>query len=130
QKIQDDVLGNVFGTQYEDVGREALMTMLNAGPLEDFAGKTTEIIGQVKNEWLAMSNEMQLAVEPIGDSVLEVAKPIVSFLASIAKGIGNFTKEHPFITKVAVSFMMIVSVLAMIIGPLILLAGLWTPITT
>ncbi|MFE1631049.1 phage tail tape measure protein [Brevibacillus reuszeri] len=127
QKIQDDVLGNVFGTQYEDVGRGALMTMLNAGPLEDFAGKTTEIIDQVKNEWHAMSNEMQLAIEPIGDSVLEVAKPIASFLASIAKGIGNFTKEHPFITKVAVSFMMVVSAALLLFGPLMLLMSLIQP---
>ncbi|RAT99429.1 phage tail tape measure protein [Brevibacillus sp. Leaf182] len=129
QKLQDDVLGNVFGTQYEDVGRDALMSMLNAGPLEDFAGKTTEIVGQVSNEWQAMANEMKLAIDPIGDSVLEVAKPIVGLLAKIAKGIGTFTKEHPFITKVAVSFLMVVAALAMVVGPLVLLASLWGPIT-
>ncbi|MGG1662882.1 phage tail tape measure protein [Brevibacillus sp. NRS-1366] len=129
QKVQDDVLSNVFGTQYEDVGRDALLAMLDAGPLEGFAGKTSEIVGQVTNAWRAMANEMQLAFEPVGESVLDVAKPIVSFLAMIAKGIGNFTKEHPFITKVAVSFMMLVAALGMVIGPIVLLAGLWTPIT-
>ncbi|AWX56874.1 phage tail protein [Brevibacillus brevis] len=129
QKLQDDVLGNVFGTQYEDVGRKALMSMLNAGPLEDFAGKTTEIVGQVSNEWQAMANEMKLAIDPIGDSVLEVAKPIVGLLAKIAKGIGSFTKEHPFITKVAVSFLMVMAALALLVGPLIFLAGIWMPVS-
>ncbi len=129
QKLQDDVLGNVFGTQYEDVGRKALMSMLNAGPLEDFAGKTTEIVGQVSNEWQAMANEMKLAIDPIGDSVLEVAKPIVGLLAKIAKGIGAFTKEHPFITKVAVSFLMVMAALALLVGPLIFLAGIWMPVS-
>jgi len=129
QKLQDDVLGNVFGTQYEDVGRDALMAMLNAGPLEDFAGKTTEIVGQVSNEWQAMANEMKLAIDPIGDSVLEVAKPIVGLLAKIAKGIGTFTEEHPFITKVAVSFLMVVAALGLLVGPLIFLAGIWMPVS-
>ncbi|MDH6351930.1 phage tail tape measure protein [Brevibacillus sp. 1238] len=129
QKLQDNVLGNVFGTQYEDMGRETLMSMLNAGPLEDFAGTTSEIVGQVTNEWQAMANEMQLAIEPVGESVLDVVKPIVSSLAWIAKGIGNFTKEHPFITKVAVSFLMIVAVLALLVGPLLFLAGIWMPVS-
>jgi phage-related minor tail protein len=129
QKLQDDVLANVFGTQYEDVGRDALMSMLNAGPLEDFAGKTTEIVGQVSNEWQAMANEMQLAFDPVGDSVLEVVKPIASLLGSIAKGIGSFTKQHPFITKVAVSFLMVVAALALLAGPLIFLAGIWMPVS-
>lgn len=129
QKLQDDVLGNVFGTQYEDVGRKALMSMLNAGPLEDFAGKTTEIVGQVSNEWQAMANEMKLAIGPIGDSVLEVAKPIVGLLAKIAKGIGTFTEEHPFITKVAVSILMVVAALGLLVGPLIFLAGIWMPVS-
>ncbi|MBG9943928.1 phage tail tape measure protein [Brevibacillus formosus] len=129
QKLQDDVLGNVFGTQYEDVGRDALMSMLNAGPLEDFAGKTTEIVGQVSNEWQAMANEMKLAIDPIGDSVLEVAKPIVGLLAKIAKGIGTFTEEHPFITKVAVSFLMVVAALGLLVGPLIFLSGIWMPVS-
>ncbi|BAH44505.1 hypothetical protein BBR47_35280 [Brevibacillus brevis NBRC 100599] len=129
QKLQDEVLGNVFGTQFEDAGRDAIKSMFNAGPLEDFAGKTSEIAGQVSNDWQAMANEMKLALYPIGGSVLDVAKPIVSLLAKIAKGIGTFTQEHPFITKVAVSFLMVVAALAMIIGPIVLLAGLWTPIT-
>ncbi|MCM3143857.1 phage tail tape measure protein [Brevibacillus sp. MER 51] len=129
QKLQDDVLANVFGTQYEDVGRDALMSMLNAGPLEDFAGKTTEIVGQVSNEWQAMANEMKLAIDPIGDSVLEVAKPIVGLLAKIAKGIGTFTEENPFITKVAVSFLMVMAALALLVGPLIFLAGIWMPVS-
>ncbi|MED1919158.1 phage tail tape measure protein, partial [Bacillus thuringiensis] len=129
QKIQDDVMANVFGTQYEDAGRNAIKAMLDAGPLEDFAGKTTEIVGQVSNEWQAMANEMKLALDPIGDSVLEVAKPIVGLLAKIAKGIGTFTKEHPFITKVAVSFMMVVAALALLVGPLIFLAGIWMPVS-
>lgn len=129
QGLQDDVLGSVFGTQYEDVGREALLAMLDAGPLEGFAGKTSEIVDQVTNEWQAMANEMKLAFEPVGESVLEVVKPVAGFLGAMIKGIGNFTKEHPFITKVAVSFLMVVAALAMAVGPLVLLAGLWGPIT-
>lgn len=129
KKVQDDVLANLFGTQYEDLGRGALMSMLNARALEDFAGKTTEISNQVSNEWQAMANEIQLAFEPIGDSVLDVVKPIVGFLSKIAKGIGNFTKEHPFITKVAVSFLMVVAALALLVGPLIFLAGIWMPVS-
>lgn len=129
QKIQDDVMANVFGTQYEDAGRNAIKAMLGAGPLEDFAGKTTEIVGQVSNEWQEMANEMKLAIDPIGDSVLEVAKPIVGLLAKIAKGIGTFTEEHPFITKVAVSFLMVVAALGLLVGPLIFLAGIWMPVS-
>ena len=129
QKVQDDVLSKVFGTQYEDLGRDAVMAMLNAKPLEDFAGKTEEIVGKVSNEWQAMTNEMQLAFEPVGDAVLDVAKPIVGFIADIAKGIGEFAKEHPFITKVAVSFLMLFAALALLITPLVFLAGIWTPVT-
>ncbi|WP_400162925.1 phage tail tape measure protein [Brevibacillus sp. TJ4] len=124
-RVQDDVLSSVFGTQYEDVGRQALMAMLDAGPLDNFAGKTSEIANQVSNEWQAMANEMKLAIEPVGDSVLDVVKPIVGLLAKIGKAIGNFTKEHPFITKVAVSFLMVVAALAMVVGPLILLIGIY-----
>ncbi|QHZ55817.1 phage tail protein [Brevibacillus sp. NSP2.1] len=122
---QDEAMAAIFKGPYEDVGRQALDAMLNAGPLEDFAGTTSEIVGQVTNEWQAMANEMQLAIEPVGESVLDVVKPIVSSLAWIAKGIGNFTKEHPFITKVAVSFLMLVTAVTLLVAPLILLMGIY-----
>ncbi|MGZ0050137.1 phage tail tape measure protein [Brevibacillus gelatini] len=129
-RVQDDVLSKVFGTQYEDVGRKAITAMFDAKPLEDFAGKTESIVKLTASEWQAMSNEMQLAFKPVGDSVLQVVKPIVGFIAKITKGIGEFTKEHPFITKIAVSFLMVVAALALLIGPLIFLAGIWMPVST
>ncbi|WP_339167092.1 phage tail tape measure protein [Brevibacillus sp. FSL L8-0520] len=130
QGLQDDVLSKVFGTQYEDVGRDALMAMLNAGPLEDFAGKSEVIADQVASDWLAMANEMQLAFKPVGDAVLDIAKPIVKLLADITKGIGDFSKEHPLITKIAVGFLMVVAALALLAAPLVFLAGIWMPVQT
>lgn len=128
QGLQDDVLSKVFGTQYEDVGRDALMAMLNAGPLEKFEGKTSQIVDQVTSEWQAMTNEMQLSFEPIGDSVLEVVKPIVGFITDMTKAIGQFTKEHPMITKITVAFLMVVGALLLMVAPLVFLAGIWMPV--
>ncbi|MBO8164223.1 MAG: hypothetical protein H0Z34_10970 [Brevibacillus sp.] len=54
---------------------------------------------KVSNEWQAMTNEMKLAFEPVGNAVLDVAKPIVSFIADMTRGIGEFAQEHPLITK-------------------------------
>jgi phage-related minor tail protein len=129
QAAQDNIMSAIFKGQYADLGREATFAMLNAGPLEEFAGKTGAIVDQVKDDWKAMANEMRLAIQPIGDTVLNIVKPIVGVLTEIAKGIGSFAKEHPFITKVAVSFLMLLSVLGLLAGPLMFLATIWLPLT-
>ncbi|RNB55959.1 phage tail protein [Brevibacillus borstelensis] len=129
QAAQDNVMSAIFKGSYADLGRDATLAMLNAGPLEDFAGKTAEITDKVKDEWRAMANEMKLAFQPIGATVLDIVKPIVGVITELANGIGAFTKEHPFITKVAVSFLMLVAALALLAGPLMFLATIWIPLT-
>ncbi|AMA72779.1 phage tail protein [Aneurinibacillus sp. XH2] len=121
QKLQDDVLSNIFGTQYEDLGRDAVLAMMNAKPLDDFAGKSQEAIDKTKNEWIAMANEIKTAIQPIGDTVLEIAQPIAKLLADMAKGMGDFAAQHPFLTKVVVSFFMLLGVLLLIATPFLLL---------
>lgn len=117
---RDDVLSNIFGTQYEDAGRQAVMAMLNAKPLEDFEGKAAEVAAQTANEWQAMSNEIKTSMMPIGDIVLEVLEPTVGLLASIASGIGDFAEEHPTIAKFTVVFAGIFGVLMLLGGALAL----------
>lgn len=121
---RDDALVNIFGTQYEDAGRKAIEAMMSAGPLEDFEGKTQEVIDNTTSEWLAMTNEMKSSFEPVGDVVLDLALPIMSFLASMAQGIGNFAEQHPTLTKIAVVFLAILSALLLIAAPILLIITL------
>lgn len=120
---RDDVMGNLFGTMYEENGRDALAAMMSAGPLEDFEGKTQEVIDNTTSEWLAMTNEMKSSFEPVGDVVLQIAKPLMSMIVGLATGIGSFAEAHPFITKIGVSFLALVAVLLMVLTPLLMFSG-------
>lgn len=124
EAVRADVMSKLFKGPFEELGDESILKMLNAKPLEDFAGRAEEITELVQDDWLAMVNEMKLALKPIGDEVLNVAKPIFGFLTNMLKGIGDFAKNHPLLTKIAIGFMMILAAILAVVGVIALLGAM------
>lgn len=122
-QVERNALGTaVFGTKWEDLGGDVVMAMLTAGEgLEGFEGAMdgmTEVQEQTFGQkWTSLVRGAQLALEPLGMVLIDMASIILPAISSAMATVSNlFAGLDPIGQKIVT----VIGIIVGAMGPLIL----------
>lgn len=121
----------LLGTQFEDMGRAAVFAVDVSGKSFNDLGKSIDLLGKkpisAAEQWRSATAQMQLALKPLGDSVLIFASKVLPKITDAIKGTSSaFAAMRADMARVSAMFAAIgaaVAPLGKILSPVLQVWG-------
>lgn len=107
QQLRNQIGVSLFGSQYEDMEKDVITALGNTqDSLGEYAGKAQEVTDQNASFTQLMAgawNDLQVALDPVGDVLKGIATDVLPVLIGAVKGISEaFANLSPGVQKVIV----------------------------